>query len=691
MSTEESMLDVYIYETQQLLQNLDDILLDGEGVEQLDADQINEVFRVMHTIKGSSSMMEFEEIAKVAHAVEDVFAQIRENGAGDDQWPSVFDMVFRAVSFFNGELAKIQASGKPDGADEQLIADLHRLLAQMKGDVPAASAPAAAAAVAAAPAEKAGEPAGGDPVLPFYKIKARFEPDCKMEGIRALGVREALKKICPRVVTRPETLEGDAAARAVAENGLTVYVQTAENPDELNHILDTTLFLKKYSVLPIDGADEEIPETIRLRGGAQGEAPAGAPAAKAAPAAQKSEKTAPAAVMEGVAKQNFISVNVNKLDSLLNMVGEIVTSQSMVISNANFGDRPHDNFDAAAKQLHNLINELQDIVMSIRMLPVSTVFQKMRRLVRDMSKKVGKEVQLEMLGEETEVDKNVIDNLSDPLMHIIRNSVDHGIETPEERVKLGKPEKGRVVLEARTTGSDVVVTVSDDGRGLQRGKILQKAREKGLLTKAEDEMTDREVYSLIFLPGFSTNETVTEYSGRGVGMDVVRKNIGQIGGSVSVESEAGRGTKMIIRIPLTLTIVDGMRFSVGNISFIVPTVSVKTAIKPKAGDIFTDPEGNEMIMLLGECYSVLRLSKLFQIDTPVQKPEDGMLMHLTTEEQDFCILFDHLDGEYQVVAKTLPNYLSRCATRLSGISGCAVLGDGSINLIVDVNGLRANK
>lgn len=693
MSTEESMLDVYIYETQQLLQSLDDILLDGEGVERLDDDQINEVFRVMHTIKGASSMMEFEEIAKVAHAVEDVFAQIRENGAADDQWPPVFDMVFRAVSFFNGELAKIQSSGKPDGADQQLITDLHHQLAEMKGDAVSASEeiPRREADPAVSGASTAPD---SDPSLPYYKIKAVFEPNCKMEGIRALGVREDLKKICPRVATEPEKLEGDEAARAVRDKGLIAYVQTGENPDELDHILRSTLFLKKYSVLPIDGTDEEIPETIRLKNTTPEEASAGTEPAKAEPAAQKSKKETPdasALLMENVAKQNFISVNVNKLDSLLNMVGEIVTAQSMVISNANFGERAHDSFDVAAKQLHNLINELQDIVMSIRMLPVSTVFHKMRRLVRDMSKKVGKDVELVMQGEETEVDKNVIDSLSDPLMHIIRNSVDHGIESPAERVRKGKPEKGRVTLEARTTGSDVVVTVSDDGCGLQRSKILKKAREKGLLTKAENEMSDKEVYSLIFLPGFSTNEEVTEYSGRGVGMDVVRKNIGQIGGSVSVESEPGKGTKMIIRIPLTLTIVDGMRFSVGNISFIVPTVSVKTAIKPKEGDIFTDPEGNEMIMLLGECYSVVRLSRLFSIDTPVQKPEDGMLMHLTTEEQDFCILFDHLDGEYQVVAKTLPNYLSHCTTRLSGISGCAVLGDGSINLIVDVNGLRAGK
>ena len=471
----------------------------------------------------------------------------------------------------------------------------------------------------------------------------------------------------------PENLDAPDAAGVIRASGALLYVQTAENPDELRHRLETTLFVRKFSVLPIDGSDEEVPEAIR---GSSAETPSKISGSSSAAA-------------EGIAKQNFISVNVNKLDSLLNMVGEIVTAQSMVINNADFGGRQHDSFDAATKQLHTLINELQDIVMSIRMLPISTVFQKMRRLVRDVSKKVGKEAELVLIGEETEVDKNVIDSLTDPLMHIIRNSIDHGIETPEERRKLGKPEKGRIVLEARTTGSDVIVTISDDGRGLQRDKILKKAREKGLLNKPESELTDKEVYSLIFLPGFSTNDAVTEFSGRGVGMDVVRRNINQIGGSVSVESEAGRGTTHIIRIPLTLTIVDGMRFSTGSINFIVPIVSVKTAIKPKPGDVFVDPDGNEMIMLLGQCYSVVRISSLFHIDTPVQKPEDGMLMHLTSEERDFCILFDHLDGEYQVVAKTLPNYLSNCVTRLSGISGCTIMGDGSINLILDVNNLTA--
>lgn len=689
MSTEESMLDVYIYETQQLLQSLDDVLLDGEGADQLTEDQINEVFRVMHTIKGASSMMEFEEIAKVAHAVEDIFSQIREFGLDSAQWPPVFDLVFRAVSFFNGELVKIQDTGKPNGADEALIGELHQQLMKMKEQQgEKSSVPAAAVNASKVESEVLVETV--DVSIPYYKVKVYFEAGCQMEAIRALGVAVDLKKICTQTVTVPENLNAETAAKTIVENGLSLYVQTRENPDEIKHILDRTLFLKKYSVLPIDAGDEEIPVSIRPRTAPEAEETSAAKAEKVPSGGVKPEKAlSPAALAasEGISKQNFISVNVNKLDSLLDMVGEIVTAQSMVISNANFGDISHDNFDSAAKQLRTLINELQDIVMSIRMLPVSTVFQKMRRLVRDMSKKFGKEIELDLIGEETEVDKNVIDSLADPLMHIIRNSVDHGIEDPDTREKNGKSRKGRIVLEARTTGSDVIVTISDDGRGLQRDKILKKAKEKGLLSKPESEISDKEVYSLIFLPGFSTKDEVTEYSGRGVGMDVVRRNINQIGGSLSLESEPGKGTTHIIRIPLTLTIVDGMRFSVGNIRFIVPTVSVRAAIKPNPGDIFSDPDGNEMIMLLGECYSVVRLSKVFDIETEVQAPEDGMLMHLTSEERDFCILFDQLDGEYQVVAKSLPAYLSKCTSRLEGISGCAVLGDGSINLILDVNHL----
>jgi len=503
-----------------------------------------------------------------------------------------------------------------------------------------------------------------------------------MENIRAFGVIQSVKKFSSTYAHIPEDLNSDEATEEIISNGFCVFLQSGENPDRIKEILNETLFLKSCSILPIEGDDEEVPAAIR-----QFKEPRTEEIQSRQQMKQADQRAAENSALESVAKQNFISVNVNKLDSLLNIVGEIVTAQSMVMSNADFNNQQHDSFDSAAQQLHSLINELQDIVMSIRMIPVSTLFQKMRRLVRDMSRKVGKTVELEIIGEETEVDKNVIDYLSDPLLHIIRNSVDHGIEDAEKRVAAGKPPVGTIKLEARMTGSDVIVTVSDDGKGLSRDGILKKAFEKGIITKTDVEMTDKEVFGLIFLPGFSTKEEVTEFSGRGVGMDVVRKNIGVIGGSVTVDSVAGEGTTHTIRIPLTLTIVDGMKFNVGDMNFIVPTVSVRSAVKPDVKDIFMDPEGNEMIMLLGNVYSLVRLNQFFNIDGAATDLAEGMIMHIAAEEREFCIFFDHLDGEYQVVVKKLPNFLKHCSSRLDGVGGCAILGDGSINLIIDVNSL----
>ncbi len=687
---EDSMLEVYIYETQQLLQSLDDVLLEGESEKRLTEDQINEVFRSMHTIKGASAMMEFNSIMTMAHAVEDVFSYIREFGAPDERWPEVFDVAFRVVSFINGEMPKIQSGATPDGEDPELVAEVHKILAELKAGGAASTASAEGGEAAAEAAEEA-EPAGQtDSGEPFYKVKVTFETGCQMETVRALGVKTSLAPISVKIATIPEKLDSTETDKFIVQNGLCVYLQTAENPDEIKKIMDETLFLQKYSVLAIDGTDEEIPESIRIKDNSSHAAAAAVekPAEEASSASKNNTAVKKAnEAAEASTKQNFISVNVNKLDSLLNIVGEIVTAQSMVISNANFSEGRNDSFDIAAKQLRSLINELQDVVMSIRMLPVSNVFQKMKRIVRDMSKKIDKDIELVLVGEETEVDKNVIDCLSDPLMHLVRNSVDHGIESPEEREAAGKPKKGHVYLEAKTTGNDVIVSVTDDGKGLNRQAILRKAYEKGLINKPESDVSDKDVYSLIFLPGFSTKEQVTEYSGRGVGMDVVRRNISQIGGSLSVDSTPGKGTTFTIRIPLTLTIVDGMKFHVGDISFIMPTASVQTVLRPGPGDVFVDSNNNEMIILHGQCYSVARMSDLFGIENAIQNPEDGMIMHLIAEGKSFCILFDNLDGEYQVVAKSLPEYLKKCATKLDGISGCAIMGDGSINLILDVNNL----
>ncbi len=676
MNVDESMLDVYIYETQQLLEALENTLFAGENDKKLSADQINEVFRIMHTIKGASAMMEFENMTKLSHSLEDMFALIRENISGAYEWQTIFDIVFRAISFFNGELGKLLAQTPMDGDASELIGKLKIIVSGLKGEkteqAPVEEIGPLVIKTETAAASQKSEDA-------YYKIKLFFEDNCQMESIRAFGVIQSVKKISTTYAHIPENLNSDASTEEIINNGFCLFLQCSENPDKIKAILNETLFLKSCSILSIEGDDEEVPAAIRQV--KEHHNP------DIVQAKQADQQAADIVSLESVAKQNFISVNVNKLDNLLNIVGEIVTAQSMVINNANFGSAQHDSFDSAAQQLHSLINELQDVVMSIRMIPVSTLFQKMRRLVRDMSKKFGKTIELDIIGEETEVDKNVIDYLSDPLLHIIRNSVDHGVEDTQTRVARGKPPVGKITLEARMTGSDVIVTITDDGGGLSREGILKKAYEKGLITKTDTEMTDKEVFSLIFLPGFSTKDEVTEFSGRGVGMDVVRKNIGIIGGSVTVDSIPGEGTTHTIRIPLTLTIVDGMKFNVGKMNFIVPTVSVRSAIKPDVKDIFTDPEGNEMMMILGNVYSLLRLSQFFNIDDAITNPGDAMVMHIASEEREFCILFDHLDGEYQVVVKKLPNYLKRCSSNLEGIGGCAILGDGSINLIIDVNSL----
>ena len=367
----------------------------------------------------------------------------------------------------------------------------------------------------------------------------------------------------------------------------------------------------------------------------------------------------------------------------------MVTTESMVTRSPDLAGLQLNNFETAARQLQSLTSELQGVVMSMRMLPVSNIFFKMQRIARDTSKKVGKNINLVLIGEETEVDKNIIDSLSDPLMHLIRNSIDHGIELPEDRVQKGKPEKGRVTLEAKNTGEDVMIIVSDDGKGLDHKQIIKKAKDKGLVTKPESEISEKEAFSYIFLPGFSTNSEVTEFSGRGVGMDVVRKGIEKLGGTISIESAKDEGTTISIRIPLTLAIVDGMRLTVGSMRLIAPMISIRESFVPDIKNVFLDPEGNEMIMIRGECYSILRLHKFFCIEDAKTDIAEGILIMIDSDSSTFCILVDRIIGEQQVVVKPLPEYIQKKAENLNGISGCTILGDGKISLIMNVNNLRS--
>ena len=665
MSYDDSMLDIYFFENQQLLEKLEELMLRGEKGSVLSPSEIDEVFRIMHTIKGSSSMMSFDNLFHITHSVEDLFSLIRDNGGNCSDWSDIFDIVLNTVDFVKKEFAKIQAGQSNDGDPDSLMARIEEHLKHMQQkDDTAQASPAAAA-----PAFTEGAAAN----LPCYKIKLTFEPECKMENIRAIGIVAALNKLCPKVTHIPEDLDSDTASTEIVESGFTAFVQSSENPDTLKQLINETLFVQNYSVLPIEQDNEELPECMRQ------------PKPAVVKNTAKSEAAQP--TTEIIAKQNFISVNVNKLDSLMDLVGELVTTESMVTRSPDLAGLHLNNFETAARQLQSLTSELQNVVMSIRMLPVSTIFFKMQRIARDTSKKVGKNVNLVLIGEETEVDKNIIDSLSDPLMHLIRNSIDHGIESPEERIKKGKPEQGRVTLEAKNTGEDVMIIVSDDGKGLDYKEIIKKARDKELITKPESEISEKEAFSYIFLPGFSTNSEVTEFSGRGVGMDVVRKGIEKLGGSIFLDSTKDEGTTISIRIPLTLAIVDGMRLTVGPLSLIAPMISIRESFVPDISNVFLDPEGNEMIMIRGECYSILRLHKFFDIEDAITDIADGILIMIDSDINTFCILVDQIIGEQQVVVKPLPEYIQKKATNLNGISGCTILGDGKISLIMNVNNL----
>jgi two-component system chemotaxis sensor kinase CheA len=389
----------------------------------------------------------------------------------------------------------------------------------------------------------------------------------------------------------------------------------------------------------------------------------------------------------GVAKQNYMSVNLSKLDMLMDIVGEIVITEATVTKNPKVLSLHLESFEKASRQLHKLTDELQDIVMSIRMIPVSATFHKMERIVRDMSNKFGKKARLEIVGEDTELDKNVIDNLSDPLMHLIRNSMDHGLEPEEERVRLGKEPIGKIGLEARNSGSDVLITIRDDGRGLNKDALIEKGIAKGLIKKPKAEVSDKEAYSLIFAPGFSTKEKVTEFSGRGVGMDVVLKNIEKIGGSISVDSTPGQGMSVQMQIPLTLAIIDGMQVSVGQSSYIIPLLSIRESFKPNPADCFADPDGREMIYIRGNCYPIVRLHRIFNIETDIKDFEKGILVTVETQSQVYCLFVDQLVGEQKTVVKPIPAYITKSFNCTKCIAGCTILGDGSISLILDNNGL----
>lgn len=694
----EAMVDMYIYETTTLLEQLDQILMKTESMNEFDDEDINEIFRIMHTIKGSSAMMGLQNMSSLAHAIEDMFFIIREDKPVIRQIKVLYEIVFSASDLLKAEIDLLQEDEYAAADFSDIIAKIELFARTLKVDADEDAAILAESNSSGSSDEQGSTDSKGmDGVV---SIKVYFEDDCKMENLRALLIINKIKDQCEFLEYIPEDIEGNGeTAKQIIESGFIIKFKAYNGKtDDVIREIEEALNVKSYEILDAPKRKAPKPEIIENKETQPVEVrpeekPKDDDASKknANGGASVDQINNMLSQGKGGVKQSLISVNLNKLDQLLDMVGEIVITEAMVTANPDLKGLQLDNFQKAARQLRKLTDELQDIVMSIRMVPLSGAFNKMTRIVRDMKVKLGKEVDLVFEGEDTEVDKSIIDNLNDPLMHMVRNAVDHGIEaTPEERIAAGKPEKGTVTLSAYNSSGEVIIVVSDDGYGIDPQKVLAKAQKNGLLSKAESEYSDKEIYNMIMLPGFSTNEVVTEYSGRGVGMDVVRKNIEKIGGTVSVDSKYGEGTNFIIKIPLSLAIVDGMEVSVGSSIFTIPINSIKESFKLKENQLILDTSGREMIMIRGKCYPLIRLYDIYGLTPTHTDLYEGIILLVEAEGRRACIFADELIGEQQVVVKPFSPMLNNFNVKQNGMAGCTILGDGSITIILDTNNIISN-
>ncbi len=713
----DGMLDIYLFENEQLLEQLQDRVLEQKDADCFDEDSINEIFRTMHTIKGSSGIMMFDNITAVSHKLEDVFYYLRESHPDNVPHLELVEHVLEVQDFISGEMEKIRNGDSADGDSREIIARLDQFLEKIKNGGEGVEEEAAPANVHEEPKQFYIAPVATS-ASRFYKVYITFYPETEMANVHAYKAVYALKEIAEDLLYSPEDIISDErSAEVIREEGFKILLQAQCSEEDIRKLVGIGYDIQKVDIFEckaeeflqgfdFGGQEEHIDlessvEEIETRSREKEEGAKEAPKEEA----KKPEKPkiAPgdfvikskepgkqkklAKDKPKTEKASFISVNVSKMDQLMELIGELVISESVVLQNPDLKvpGLNLNSFNKAAAQLAKISTDLQNVIMSMRMVPLTNTFQKMNRIVFDVSRKLGKDIEFEMVGEHTEVDKNIIEHISDPLMHLVRNAVDHGIETNEERGDSGKPDKGKVIMSARTEAGKVWISVEDNGKGLDREKILAKARKQGILdeNKPDSAYTDKEVYQFITLPGFSTNEQVTEYSGRGVGMDVVVQNIQQIGGTLDIESTPGFGSIMSLKIPLTLAIIDGIVMETGNSSFVLETGVIKEFVRVKEDMMIHEPDGDEYIMIRGECYPVVRLGKWYGMSEYKESIEDGVMLILEVEEKKVCLFVDKLIGEQEIVVKPIPSYIKK----VKGLSGCTQLGDGSIALILDAAGL----
>ena len=670
-------MDMFLDESHEHLQSLNDGLLSLEDNME-DTSVVNEIFRNAHTLKGMSATMGFNKIAELTHEMEDVLDLIRKEQLKLNE--DIIDTLFKCVDSL-GQM--IDSVGNGEAEDVVDVSDLVKKLSSIsKPDQAASQAAAPAAPAAAAPAEnkisieltdvdkdviKQARETG----MQAIHVRVTLAETCLLKSARSYMVMNALDELGDVIKSVPsaEDLEQEKF-----DHSFDVIIITAAEEKAVQDAVNSISEIAKVETNVIDlAAEEKAAATAPAASAPKAAAPAPA-AKKAAPAPAKKAAAAPA---KKVHHSQSVRVDIEKLDTLMNLMGELVINK-VRLEQIGQTHRLAD-LTETLEQMDRVTTDLQNIVMKVRMVPVSSVFNRFPRMVRDIAKELNKEINLTIEGEETELDRTVIDEIGDPIMHLLRNSCDHGVEEPDVRESKGKPRAGEVGLIARHEGNNVVIMVTDDGAGIDAAKIRAKAVEKGMISQEEaDKMDDADAVRLIFLPGFSTADHISDISGRGVGMDVVRSKIEALSGHVDVETKIDEGSVFKIKLPLTLAIIQAMLVKVQEEMYAIPLGSIDSTINIQESEIKT-VQNKEVIVLRGEIIPIIRMEKMLQVPH-VKDSDETFVVVVHTGDAKVGIVVDNLIGQQEIVIKTLGSLF----TGLKMFSGATVLGDGRVALILDV-------
>lgn len=642
-------------EADELLADMEQHLLDLVP-EAPDSEQLNAIFRAAHSIKGGAGTFGFTILQETTHLMENLLDEARR---GEMQLNTdIINLFLETKDIMQEQLDAYKSSAEPDAASFEYICNALRQLAlEAKGEASAPAVPAAKLSVVDAVAEPATAPDA--PAGKLRVVLSRLKENEVNLLEEELGNLATLSNVVKGKDSLAATLDG-----GIGQDDIVAVLCFVIEADQI-------AFETEAAAVEAPAPAENTPAVV-----------AAAPALKAVP----KETAAPARGEKPAARSSestSIRVAVEKVDQLINLVGELVITQSMLAQRSNELDPvTHGDLITSMGQLQRNARDLQESVMSIRMMPMEYVFSRFPRLVHDLAGKLNKQIELTLMGSSTELDKSLIERIIDPLTHLVRNSLDHGIELPENRVAAGKSPVGNLILSAEHQGGNICIEVTDDGAGLNRERILAKAISQGMAVN--ENMTDEEVGMLIFAPGFSTAEQVTDVSGRGVGMDVVKRNIQEMGGHVEIQSKQGAGTTIRILLPLTLAILDGMSVKVADEVFILPLNAVMESLQPREEDLHPLAGGERVLEVRGEYLPLVELWKVFEVDGAKTEATQGIVVILQSAGRRYALLVDQLIGQHQVVVKNLEsNY-----RKVPGISAATILGDGSVALIVDVSALQ---